>query len=117
MAVRRLRDAGLSPWLVLMMLIPVIGTIALIVIFCRPSRCQHEDKKSGFNAADIFVTTISVILLIAEPAISTMAASRSPSEWIIQLMVPEILPSIPITIYRSKPSTIWNLKIMKIISY
>jgi len=37
-AIRRLRDAGFSPWLLLLALIPVIGTIALIVLLAQPTR-------------------------------------------------------------------------------
>ena len=36
-AVRRLRDAGKSPWLWLLGLIPVVGQIILIVLLAQPS--------------------------------------------------------------------------------
>ena len=37
-AARRLRDAGFTPWLLLLYLIPVIGWIALLVLYCMPSK-------------------------------------------------------------------------------
>ena len=35
---RRLRDAGFSPWLLLLGLIPLLGWIALIVLYAMPSK-------------------------------------------------------------------------------
>ena len=35
---RRLRDAGFTPWLLLIGLIPVIGWIALIVLLAQPTK-------------------------------------------------------------------------------
>lgn len=35
---RRLRDGGFSPWLLLIGLIPFIGWLVLIVLFCLPSK-------------------------------------------------------------------------------
>ena len=35
---RRLRDGGFSPWLLLLSLIPIIGLIALIILFIEPSK-------------------------------------------------------------------------------
>ncbi len=37
-AVRRLRDAGFTPWLLLLALIPLIGQIAVIVLLCMPTK-------------------------------------------------------------------------------
>lgn len=37
-AARRLRDAGFTPWLLLIGLVPVIGWIVLIVLYCMPSK-------------------------------------------------------------------------------
>lgn len=36
--VRRLRDAGFSPWWMLIGLVPVIGFIVLIVLWCFPTK-------------------------------------------------------------------------------
>ena len=35
---RRLRDAGFSPWLLLLWLIPLFGWIALIILYVMPSK-------------------------------------------------------------------------------
>ena len=37
-AARRLRDGGFTPWLLLLGLIPVIGWIALIILYIMPSK-------------------------------------------------------------------------------
>lgn len=34
---RRLRDAGLSPWWMFFVLVPIVGAIALVVLWCKPS--------------------------------------------------------------------------------
>ena len=36
--VRRLRDAGFSPWLALLLLIPVVGWIIVVILACFPSK-------------------------------------------------------------------------------
>ena len=36
--VRRLRDAGFSPWWALLLIIPGIGTIILLIMACFPSK-------------------------------------------------------------------------------
>lgn len=35
---RRLRDAGFSPWLILLSLAPYIGGVVLLVLYCRGSK-------------------------------------------------------------------------------
>ena len=37
-AARRLRDGGFSPWLLLLFLIPIIGWIALLILYIMPSK-------------------------------------------------------------------------------
>ncbi len=37
-AARRLRDGGFSPWFLFFLLLPVIGWIVLLVLFCMPSK-------------------------------------------------------------------------------
>ncbi len=36
--VRRLRDAGFSPWLALLLLVPVVGWIIVVILACFPSK-------------------------------------------------------------------------------
>ena len=38
MGVRRLRDGGFNPLLILLVLIPVLGWLALLVLYCLPSK-------------------------------------------------------------------------------
>lgn len=64
--VRRLRDGGFNPWLILLSLIPGIGAIILLVMFCLPSKHSYEESAaSGFNTTDIITTAACVVLLIA----------------------------------------------------
>ncbi len=37
-AARRLRDGGFSPWLLLLILIPIIGWLALLILYIMPSK-------------------------------------------------------------------------------
>ena len=36
--VRRLRDGGFSPWLALLLIVPVVGWIAVVILACMPSK-------------------------------------------------------------------------------
>ena len=38
MAARRLRDGGFTPWLLLLMLLPIIGWLILFVLYLLPSK-------------------------------------------------------------------------------
>lgn len=68
LSARRLRDAGYSLWLNLLVLIPVLGSIALIVLWCMPSKFSHEPRNVKFGIVDIVITVASVALIIAGPA-------------------------------------------------
>ena len=37
-AARRLRDGGFTPWLLLLVFVPIIGWIALIILYIMPSK-------------------------------------------------------------------------------
>lgn len=41
-SIRRLHDTGKSGWLFLLNLIPLIGYIALIILYCQPSIMKEE---------------------------------------------------------------------------
>ena len=49
--VRRLHDVGKSGWMFLIVLIPLIGAIWLLVLFCTDS--QLENNKWGQNPKEI----------------------------------------------------------------
>lgn len=38
LAARRLRDGGFSPWLLLLLLVPVIGWLILLILYIMPSK-------------------------------------------------------------------------------
>ena len=62
-SVRRLRDAALSPWLLLVSLIPGLGALALLVMFCLPTKYEHEETETRFNMVDGIATGGCVVLL------------------------------------------------------
>lgn len=62
-SVRRLRDAGLSPWLMLVVLVPGLGALALLVMFCLPTKYEHEETETRFNTVDGIVTGGCIVML------------------------------------------------------
>ena len=62
-SVRRLRDAGLSPWLMLVVLVPGLGALALLVMFCLPTKYEHEETETRFNTVDGIATGGCVVML------------------------------------------------------
>lgn len=61
---RRLRDAGLNPWLLLVSLIPVVGAIILLVLLCRPSERNFGEKHTKFGVNDWLITGGCLALVI-----------------------------------------------------
>jgi uncharacterized membrane protein YhaH (DUF805 family) len=49
--VRRLHDVGKSGWMLLVALIPLIGAIWLLILFCKDS--QPQENKWGANPKEI----------------------------------------------------------------
>ena len=49
--VRRLHDVGKSGWMLLVALIPIIGAIWLLILFCKEG--QQQENKWGFNPKEI----------------------------------------------------------------
>ena len=62
-SVRRLRDAGLSPWLMLVVLVPGLGALALLVMFCLPTKYEHEETETRFNTVDGIATGGCIVML------------------------------------------------------
>lgn len=62
--VRRLRDINKSPWMILVSLIPVIGSIWLLVLLCKESEYEHDDPETKFLVADYAVGAGSIVLFI-----------------------------------------------------
>ena len=50
-SVRKLHDAGKSGWMLLVALIPLIGAIWLLILFCKDS--QPQENKWGANPKEI----------------------------------------------------------------
>ena len=51
--VRRLHDVGKSGWMLLVALIPLIGAIWLLILFCKDS--QLQENKWGVNPKEILI--------------------------------------------------------------
>ena len=51
--VRRLHDEGKSGWMLLVALIPLIGAIWLLILFCKDS--QLQENKWGVNPKEILI--------------------------------------------------------------
>ena len=50
---RRLHDVGKSGWMLLVALIPLIGAIWLLILFCKDS--QLQENKWGVNPKEILI--------------------------------------------------------------
>lgn len=61
---RRLRDAGKSPWIYLLSLIPLVGPIILLAFWCKESLYDHSDDIAAFKPVDIIITAVSIVLFI-----------------------------------------------------
>ena len=59
-AVRRLRDTGKSPWMILLGLIPLVGPILMIVFFCQKGYSPR--REFSFGVADGALTAVCIIL-------------------------------------------------------
>lgn len=64
---RRLRDAGISPWMILLSLIP-FGIFVVLVLLCLPSKHQHPSAHCRFGAIDVLITVLSIATWIYEPS-------------------------------------------------
>ena len=47
LVVRRLNDAGFSTWLLLVVIVPIFGEVALLILLCQPS--VQTNRKSALN--------------------------------------------------------------------
>lgn len=65
LTVRRLRDAGKNPWLILLALIPGVGGIIVLIFMILPSQYEYPERKVKFGGIDIAITAGSVVAYIA----------------------------------------------------
>lgn len=56
---RRLRDAGMSPYLLFLELVPFFGSLALIVLFCQPSKAKQHFQTPNQGIQSNFVPQYS----------------------------------------------------------
>lgn len=64
LSVRRLRDAGKNPWLILLGLIPAVGSIILLIFFCMESQYEDTEEEGSWQMPDWIVTGVCALLLI-----------------------------------------------------
>ena len=66
LSVRRLRDGGHNPWEILFGLIPFIGPLMLLILFCMGSAAENEEEESGsrWSGSDWLITCGCVLLTI-----------------------------------------------------
>lgn len=64
---RRLRDAGKSPFMIFISLIPAVGSIILLIFLCKPSQQDEEasDIKVRISPVDWSIFAAEAVLLIA----------------------------------------------------
>lgn len=74
-AVRRLRDAGKNPWLILVGLIPIAGLIWLIVLYCQPGKAVA--RRARVKAPDIIIFVVAFLIWVVCAGI---VLSHKPSE-------------------------------------
>lgn len=65
LTVRRIRDAGKNPWMILLGLIPVVGSLILLIFMILPSQYEYPERKVKFGGIDIAITAGSVVAYIA----------------------------------------------------
>lgn len=75
LCVRRLRDAGFNPWIILISMIPGIGSIILLVLLCRPTKYTDPETdeidydphnvRTTFGPVSIGITAGCIILFVA----------------------------------------------------
>ncbi len=64
LCVRRLRDADKNPWLLLLALIPAIGSIILVIFFCKESEYEDTEEEGHWQMPDWIVTGACVVLMV-----------------------------------------------------
>ena len=110
-SVRRLRDAGLSPWLLLVSLVPGLGALALLVMYCLPTKYEHEETETRFNMVDGIVTGGCVVLFgigvwLSLSALGSLGATDSSGydlgelgdDGVIEIVEEEVEESAPATL-------------------
>lgn len=80
LVVRRLRDAGKSPYMVFIALVPIVGTIILLVFLCMPSEEPAEEPGVSFATLDWIITGVCVLALGLGAYFQTNALTGSASD-------------------------------------
>ena len=110
-SVRRLRDAGLSPWLMLVVLVPGLGALALLVMFCLPTKYEHEETETRFNMVDGIVTGGCVVLFgigawLSLSALGSLGATDSSGYDLGELGDDEAIEIVEEEVEESAPATL-----------
>ena len=110
-SVRRLRDAGLSPWLLLVSLVPGLGALALLVMYCLPTKYEHEETETRFNMVDGIVTGGCVVLFgigawLSLSALGSLGATDSSGYDLGELGDDEVIEIVEEEVEESAPATL-----------
>ncbi len=63
LTVRRLRDAGKSPYMIFIAIVPLVGYIVLLIFLCLPSAEKKESSKVSFTMLDWIIMAVCAVLL------------------------------------------------------
>ena len=86
LAIRRIRDAGLSPWLILVGLVPLAGSIALLVFYLLPSKNgasatyvvgAHESESDIIVDGEVSDVNEVTLQVSEEPVASVVSSQES----------------------------------------
>ncbi|MBO7612023.1 MAG: DUF805 domain-containing protein [Elusimicrobia bacterium] len=64
LCIRRLRDANLSPWWILVSIIPRIGKLILLILMCLPGKQENNENDSQNTEQSKRKTTITAIIIL-----------------------------------------------------
>lgn len=111
---RRLRDSGKSPWLILISLIPVIGSIILLILLCMPSQYSHPKRNVGFKIGDVLITIACLgmlgagIVMLVSSITGSLFGNRSESN--VYGMAEEIVEETPSYNYNSGRISVYDMR-------
>ncbi len=64
LCVRRLRDAGINPWQILLGLIPIVGPIIILIYLCKRSAYEDTEEPGKWQLPDWIVTAVCAALVV-----------------------------------------------------
>lgn len=78
LACRRIRDIGKSPWMILLGLIPIVGSIIIFVFYLMPSVYEHPREHRRMTPIDWVILAVCLLLPVGS-GVAMASASGSHS--------------------------------------